>query len=396
MALQVGFLDAFTVLLAGELGARHFDVRDDALSLDRAAVGREIQGGGQLQRAVVVQRQYGLYRTLAEAVGAHQYRAFVILQRTGDDLRSRGAAAIDQHHQRYAFAGVGRVGVETQFGIGQAAFGVDDQAALEEVVGDFHGCLQHAARVVAQVHDQAAQFLVAVVLAQFGQRLADLFAGIDLELRDTQIAVAVFEHLALHAAHLDHRAGQGQVERATAITHQRQLDRATGLAAHLVHGFHHRQTLGRLAVDLDDQVAGLDAGLRCRRIVDGRDHLDEAILHADLDAQAAELAAGAFLQFGEGFRLEVGRVRVEVAEHALDGILQQGLVAHRLDVGCLDAVHHLGEGAQIIQRQRSLAACRRCRRGGRLGGVQGWSAEQQPEGQGQAGGAEAMRHEDNS
>lgn len=58
--------------------------------------------------------------------------------------------------------------------------------------------------------------------------------------------------------------------------------------------------------------------------------------------------------------------------------------------------YHLGEGTQIIQRQRSLAARRCCRRRGWLGGMQGWSAEQQPEGQGQAGGAEAMRHEKNS
>ena len=89
-------------------------------------------------------------------------------------------------------------------------------------------------------------------------------------------------------------------------------------------------------------------------------------------------------------------MRVEVAEHALDGIFQQGLVAYRLDVGCLDAIHHLGEGAQIIQRQRGLAARRRCRRGGRLGRLQGGGAEQQPKGQSQASGAKAMGHEDNS
>ena len=135
-----------------------------------------------------------------------------------------------------------------------------------------------------------------------------------------------------------------------------------------------------------------DAGLGRRGVVDGRDHLDEAVLHADLDAQAAEFAAGAFLQLSECLGLEVGRVRVEVAEHALDGVLQQRLVADRLDVGGLDAVHHLGEGAQLIQGQGRLAARRRCRRGGRLGSLQGWSAEQQPKGQGQAGGAKAMRH----
>ncbi len=78
---------------------------------------------------VVVQRQHGLHRALAEAVGAHQYRALVILQGAGDDFRSRGAAAVDQHHQWYAFAGIGRVGVEAQLGVGDTPFGVDDQPA---------------------------------------------------------------------------------------------------------------------------------------------------------------------------------------------------------------------------------------------------------------------------
>jgi hypothetical protein len=51
--------------------------------------------------------------------------------------------------------------------------------------------------------------------------------------------------------------------------------------------------LHRLAVDAHDQVAGLHAGALRRRVVDRGDDLDEAVLHADLDAEAAELAAGA-------------------------------------------------------------------------------------------------------
>ncbi|MNV91350.1 hypothetical protein D3C71_1858380 [compost metagenome] len=110
MALQVGFLDIFIVLLAGQLGARHFDVRHYALGLDRAAIGRVIERGGEFQGAVVVQRQYRLHRALAEAVGAHQHAALMILQGAGDDFRGRSAAAVDQHHQGHPFAGIRRVG----------------------------------------------------------------------------------------------------------------------------------------------------------------------------------------------------------------------------------------------------------------------------------------------
>src|SRR5690606_40838245 len=61
------------------------------------------------------------------------------------------------------------------------------------------------------------------------------------------------------------------------------------------------------------------AGSGCGSVIDGRNHLDKAVLDTDFDAQATELPAGAFLQLGEGFRLKIGRVRVEIAQHALDG-----------------------------------------------------------------------------
>jgi hypothetical protein len=93
--------------------------------------------------------------------------------------------------------------------------------------------------------------------------------------------------------------GPGHVERVAAIAHQGQGDFLADLAAHLVHGFGHGLAAGRLAVDLDDEVAGLHAGLGGRGVVDRRDHLDEAVFGADFDAQAAEFAAGAFLQLGK-------------------------------------------------------------------------------------------------
>ena len=42
---------------------------------------------------------------------------------------------------------------------------------------------------------------------------------------------------------------------------------------------------------MGDEVVGLQAGLGGGRVVDRRDDLDDAVLHRDLDAEAAELAA---------------------------------------------------------------------------------------------------------
>src|SRR5450830_1838386 len=119
-----------------------------------------------------------------------------------------------------------------------------------------------------------------------------------------------------------------------------------------------------------------------------------AIFGADFNAQATELTAGAFLQLGEIFRAEVSGVRVEVAEHALDGIFQQGLVVYGFDIGCLDPVHDLGKGAQLVQRQRRLGGRGRasgCSRCGLVGESQR-RADHQSDRQGQRSEAGQMQH----
>src|ERR1019366_718059 len=52
-------------------------------------------------------------------------------------------------------------------------------------------------------------------------------------------------------------------------------------------------------------VVGHNAGLGRRRFVDRRDHLHQAVLHGDLDAEAAELAAGLHLYVAEAIWIRV-------------------------------------------------------------------------------------------
>src|SRR5690606_19772673 len=144
---QIGLAQAFRRLLAGQLRAGHLDVRLDALGLDGAAVGRVVERRGQFERAVVVQWQYGLHRALAEAVGAQHHGSLLILLVAWDHVRGGGAVAIDQHLQRDALAGIGRVGVEAQLGTGNTTLGIDVQAAAEEVVGYPDGGMQYPARM---------------------------------------------------------------------------------------------------------------------------------------------------------------------------------------------------------------------------------------------------------
>ena len=80
-----------------------------------------------------------------------------------------------------------------------------------------------------------------------------------------------------------------------------QPDLGVDRAAHLLDGLVEREALHRLVIEMGDDVARQDAGLGRRRIVDRRHHLDQAVLHRDFDAEAAELAAGLHLHVAEAF-----------------------------------------------------------------------------------------------
>ena len=185
--------------------------------------------------------------------------------------------------------------------------------------------------------------------------LHQVLAGVLLELGHAHVAVARLEHLRLHALHADHVAHDRDLERLRlALAQDREPDGALRLAAHALDGVVQVHALHRRVVELDDQVAGLQAGAERRGVLDRRDHLDETVLHADLDAEAAELALRADLQLLERFLVEVGRMRVEAGQHAVDRLGDELLVLDRLDVVRLDRAEDLGERTQLVHRQREL------------------------------------------
>ena len=126
------------------------DVGHDALGLDRAAAGRVVARGGDLQRGVGRQRAHGLHRALAEGLRAHDGGALVVLQRAGDDLAGRGRAFVDQHHQRHGLDRRGQAlqrvgaaaaqvvlgrGLEGGLGLGDLAVGGDHRHVARQEGG---------------------------------------------------------------------------------------------------------------------------------------------------------------------------------------------------------------------------------------------------------------------
>ncbi len=183
--------------------------------------------------------------------------------------------------------------------------------------------------------------------------LYEIFPGVLLELGDANPAVAGFDQLGFHALHADDVAGEGDLEGLRlALPQDGEPDVRFRLATHALDRLVQGHALDRGVVDLDDEIPGLQAGAKCRRVLDGRDDLDETFLHAHLDAEAAELALGAHLKLAERVLVQISRVRIEPGKHAADRFSDELLVLHRLDVARLDRAEHFGEGAQLIHRKR--------------------------------------------
>ena len=76
-------------------------------------------------------------------------------------------------------------------------------------------------------------------------------------------------------------------------------------AAHALDRLVHAQALDEGFVNLGDQVAAFQAGAKGGRAFNGRDHLDQAVFHADFDAHTDEFAGGAFAELLEGGFVEI-------------------------------------------------------------------------------------------
>ena len=284
----------------------------------------------------------------------------MVLQGPGDDLGRRRRAPVDQHHNGHAFGHVAGTGVEALRVLGPAGARGNDLALVQKHIRDGHGLIQQAARVVAQIEHDALQF-VADFLLELGHHLLHALLRLFVEGGHAQVADLPFQARA-HGTDLDNGAGDGDVERRAPGTADGQTDVGTDAAAHLVDRFGEGQPEHRLAVQMADQVAGLDTGAERRGVVDGRNHLDQSGLHGDLDSQAPELAAGLHLHLAEAFGVQVAGMGIQRGQHAGDGGLYQILVAGLLDVIGAHALEDIPEKVEKPVGIRAVFA-RFCRIG---------------------------------
>jgi hypothetical protein len=114
--------------------------------------------------------------------------------------------------------------IEPQGFLGGAAAGRHDLALLQERIGDRYRLIEQSARIVAQVDNEALE-LVAGLGGEVGDRFLEALGGLLVELGDADKADVVAFEARAHRAHLDPRAGDGDLDRLVlALAHDLEFD----------------------------------------------------------------------------------------------------------------------------------------------------------------------------
>jgi hypothetical protein len=123
--------------------------------------------------------------------------------------------------------------IEPQGFLGGAAAGRHDLALLQERIGDRYRLIEQSARIVAQVDNEALE-LVAGLGGEVGDRFLEALGGLLVEGGDADKADGVAFEARTHRAHLDARAGDGNLDRLVlALAHDLEFDLGVLRAAHL-------------------------------------------------------------------------------------------------------------------------------------------------------------------
>src|SRR6202023_298412 len=108
------------------------------------------------------------------------------------------------------------------------------------------------------------------------------------------------------------------------------------------------QIVSRLLVDRKDQVSGINAGLRCRRPVLRRDHLQLSVLDRHHHSDAGHVVVRGVLHRPEGGLVEKGRARIEPGQHSGDRRIDQLCVGNRIDRILTDPFERLVEEVEFF------------------------------------------------
>ena len=247
-------------------------------------------GGGQRQARVLGQWIHRLHQALAESDFTGDQSAVVILNRAGNDLSCGSSQPIDQHYDRIIFAAVTVLRNVALLGGGASVVRDDDLSLLQELIGNTNTFAEQAAGIATQVEDQTFQ------IAERIQSVRNFTLCRFVEAVDVHVADAwLDQEVHIYAVARNLVANQRELHR---LLHAFPRDAdvngcAFGALQHVgnIAGTH---VLSRFAIDGDDDVTRMNAGLVRRRPGEGVNDDDFVVARADCHANAVVFTALVF------------------------------------------------------------------------------------------------------
>src|SRR5690606_27813783 len=313
-------------------GRRDRHVRLDADAVDQRPRRGDVQRRRELDRAAGADRHDRLHGAFAVGLRADETRAAVVLERGRDNLGRGRGAAVHEHDERHVLERVAAARIALEARLPRAPAAADDQSFLQEQVRNLDRCIEHAARIVAEIENETVEPAGSL-------RAQRVVSGFEIggrrvrERREPDVAEAIGDQLRAHRLDVDIGARDGEIERLrSALALHAQLDDRAGFAAHAADRLLETVGAHRLAVDGDQHVAGLDSGLGGRRAFERRDDLDDAVLDAEIETDARIVAGRADPHLFVIARGEILRVRVELAQNAANRVLDDASLLDRVYV----------------------------------------------------------------
>ena len=291
---------------------------------------------GEAYHRAVGQVDGALHESLAEGAAADDYAAIPVLDGSGDDFAGRGRVFVYQYDE----ASVGEASVAlcqevaSPFG---ASFGVDNEFFLsQELVGQVDGGVEVASAVALQVEDEVFHAFAFELFESVGK----FVKGGRAEIINAHVADVFGIHVdGVDAVYGNLVARDDEVQGlADAAAQHAEVDLAAFRSAQSACDFvraHFHAGDGRV-VDGYDAVARQDACFFGRPAGHGLDDHECVFVHVELYADSFEVPLKRFIEFFHLFRVGVGGVRVELAQHLDDGALDQFVFIHGVHVELLD------------------------------------------------------------
>ena len=318
--------------------------------LDVASAGGVVAGDGEADHGVIRQGDGTLHEALAEGAPTDDHAAIPVLHGAGDDLAGRGRRFVDEDDEA-AVLEVARGRGRGLLARRVATLGVDDQAAVaEELVGQVAGHVQVAAAVALKVEDEVLHAL----LTEPGEGLEKLLVRGVGEAVEADVARGGVGHVGgVEAVHGDLAADDLELDQLRAAS-------ALHLDAHLgsLGPTQTTHDVGRLHLNArDDRVVDHDNPVASRQpdalggaAGDDLDDVERIGKHIELDADAVKPALERLVEVFRLLGVGVGRVGVELVEHAADGVLDEFLLVGLVHIEVFDRIERDGELACVLVR----------------------------------------------